>query len=1214
MLQFAKKEIQKIKKELAPWRVLIVDDEKEVHTITKSVLSNFTFEERGVEFLDAYSKREAIEILSKKDDIALVLLDVVMESDEAGLEVAKYIRDELKNSNVRIVLRTGQPGMAPEKDVIKNYDINDYKEKTELTSTKLYSTLISALRGYRDLVMIEQNKEGLTKIIEATKSLFSEKSLALFTEGVLTQLISLLKLPSNSNQTHRAYFASFENGEFSILSSIDKDQTISSDETYMIYEAIEAKKSIFKDNAYIGFYKSQNSKTIILYLDGCKNLNTIDKNLLELFSNNISIAFDNLCLNDEIVSTQSEIVKRLGEVIENRSKETAQHVERVANTSYILAKAYGLSEEEAKKIMFASPMHDIGKVAISDEILLKPGKLTKDEFEKMKEHTTIGWEILKDSQREILKTAALIAKDHHERWDGKGYPNGLKGEDISLCGRIVAVADVFDALSHKRVYKDAWPLDKVLNLFKEESGKQFEPKLVELLFDNLDLITQNGSSKPIEVGGNRYIKNMKLTSSQINEKNLENLLFPNDKTSLLIGYISPNADFEESAKKIKSFFGDSIKVILSSSAGELCNIKTGQNSNIYLDTDDGWDSIVLQSFSKDLIKDVKLFTVPLHNEDIKSGEVKKTTAQRVAQIKDEITKIDIGKRVDFKNQFLFTLIDGVSNSESFFMEALYQSKKFPCNIIGASAGGKFDFLNTYIFNDSKVIQNSALLALVEVEKDMKFGIFKTQNFAKTKHSFTVVDADPTLRYVESVKRHGSSESENIIDYLCSIYKIEPQKLESRFNRFAFGMEIDDELYIRSVSSVDLEKRRVYFYIDVEFGDELILCRRTNIAKHTEKDFSEFMKDKPSKPVAGLLNDCILRRVHFGKDIADIKSFDDIPFIGFSTFGEVMGINVNQTLTALFFFEENRESEFHSKYIDNFILHYSNFQNFFKERELKQLKSSELKKSYNRLDQLNQELEQKIVEIEESKKKLVESEKMASLGSMVAGVAHEINTPVGMALTGITHLADETKNLSKLFQEAKLSEEEFKSFLANSETINRSIQTNLTKAAELVKSFKQVSVDQSSDEDREFNLKEYIDEVLISIHNEIKKSGHNVVVDIDKDIKLHSNPGAFSQIITNFVLNSIIHAFENGDKGVMKISASTDDEYLTLIYEDNGKGLTKEQKEKIFDPFFTTKRGSGGSGLGMNIVYNIVTSKLKGDIEVESSEGEGIKFTIKIPMK
>lgn len=251
---------------------------------------------------------------------------------------------------------------------------------------------------------------------------------------------------------------------------------------------MKKKSSFFKNDRYIGFFESDDDKTILLYLEGCSNLDDTDKNLLEIFSNNIAIAFNNICLNDEIIDTQAEIVGRLGEVIENRSQEAANHVNRVAHMSYILARAYGLSEAEANKIRLASPMHDIGKVAISDEILLKPGKLTEVEFKVMKTHSKIGWQILKSSKRDILKTAALIAYEHHEKWDGNGYPRGLSGEEISLCGRITAVADVFDALTQKRVYKEAWPLDKVLELFQEERGKHFEPKLVDLLFENLQEI------------------------------------------------------------------------------------------------------------------------------------------------------------------------------------------------------------------------------------------------------------------------------------------------------------------------------------------------------------------------------------------------------------------------------------------------------------------------------------------------------------------------------------------------------------------------------------------------------------------------------------------------------------------------------------------------------------------------------------------------------
>jgi len=191
-------------------------------------------------------------------------------------------------------------------------------------------------------------------------------------------------------------------------------------------------------------------------------------------------------LNKEIEATQREIVFTMGTIAEERSKETGKHVHRVAEYSLILARLYGLSLEESLLIKDASPMHDIGKIAIPDAVLNKPGKFTDEEFEIMKAHAEMGYKMLKHSDRSILKAASILAYEHHERWDGKGYPRGLKGEEIHIYGRITAVADVFDALGSKRVYKEAWPLKKILCFFEEEKGKQFDPQLTELFLDNIE--------------------------------------------------------------------------------------------------------------------------------------------------------------------------------------------------------------------------------------------------------------------------------------------------------------------------------------------------------------------------------------------------------------------------------------------------------------------------------------------------------------------------------------------------------------------------------------------------------------------------------------------------------------------------------------------------------------------------------------------------------
>ena len=195
-------------------------------------------------------------------------------------------------------------------------------------------------------------------------------------------------------------------------------------------------------------------------------------------------------LHDELEDTQREIIYKLGEIGECRSSETGQHVKRVAEYSKLLAIKIGLDEKDVNRLFMSSPMHDIGKVGIPDSILNKNGKLDSSEWEVMKTHAQIGYEILRTSKREILQAAAIVSYTHHERWDGSGYPLGLKGEDIHIFGRITAIADVFDALTSERVYKKAWSLEEVLKLFNEEKGKHFDPNLIDVFMNNLDEILE----------------------------------------------------------------------------------------------------------------------------------------------------------------------------------------------------------------------------------------------------------------------------------------------------------------------------------------------------------------------------------------------------------------------------------------------------------------------------------------------------------------------------------------------------------------------------------------------------------------------------------------------------------------------------------------------------------------------------------------------------
>ena len=477
------------------WKILIVDDEEDVHVVTKLVLDNFVLEGKVIELMSVYSGKEAKEKLHEHPDIALVILDVVMERADAGLQLVKYIRDEMKNKVMRLVLRTGQPGQAPESRIIVEYDINDYKEKTELTAQKLLTTVISALRSYRDLMIIEKNKNGLERIIQSTPEIFRMQSMQNFATGVLMQLIAMLKLHKNSLYLRMSSFAATykKDSVLNILAATGEFEAnfegeLSSEMQNKIDGVLKEKKSMFFEDYFVLYCNSEDKYDYLIYMEGDQKISELDRRLLDIFCLNVSAAFENLKLHLEMYDTQREVFFRLAEVADTRSKEIGNHVRRVAEYAKLLGQKYGLEEKEVDMLHLAAPMHDLGKLGISDEILNKPAKLSEHEFEMIKKHSTIGYDMLSGSELTMLQAGAVIAKEHHERYDGNGYPTGLQGEEIHIFARITAIADVFDALACERVYKKAWPMDEIIAYFQENRGKQFDPILVDLLLTNFDEI------------------------------------------------------------------------------------------------------------------------------------------------------------------------------------------------------------------------------------------------------------------------------------------------------------------------------------------------------------------------------------------------------------------------------------------------------------------------------------------------------------------------------------------------------------------------------------------------------------------------------------------------------------------------------------------------------------------------------------------------------
>ncbi|MBI4792167.1 MAG: DUF3369 domain-containing protein [Deltaproteobacteria bacterium] len=478
------------------WKVLIVDDDLEVHSITTLVLKNFRYDGKKLHFLHAYSAGEARSLIMLHPDTAVILLDVVMESNDAGLAFVEFVRKVQRNSFVRIILRTGQPGQAPEEKIIVEYDINDYKEKTELSSQKLFTVMVSSLRTYRDTLIIEANRLGLRRIIDASANLFELRSLKQLASGVLTQLVSILHMDPNAivfetsgfaaTRSARQYEILAATGKFEGLTEITDGDQLPAGVFHDLQEDISRKKSLYYADRYIGYFKSEFGSETVIYCEGWNELSELNRSLIEIFCTNVHIAFDNTHLNLEIEDTQKEIIYTLGEIAEARSQETGFHVKRVSEFSRLLGVKCGLSPVQVEILRLAAPMHDVGKVAIPDKILNNPGPLSENEFSTMKNHAAIGHDMLISSSREIMKAAAIIAVEHHEKYDGTGYPAGLRGEDIHIFARITAIADVFDALCNDRVYRKAYDMSEILAYFSLQRGKHFDPALVDIFLANID--------------------------------------------------------------------------------------------------------------------------------------------------------------------------------------------------------------------------------------------------------------------------------------------------------------------------------------------------------------------------------------------------------------------------------------------------------------------------------------------------------------------------------------------------------------------------------------------------------------------------------------------------------------------------------------------------------------------------------------------------------
>lgn len=474
---------------VAPWEILIVDDEKSVHQVTQLVMSDFTFDGHPLRFTHSYSAADARERLAQPNQFALILLDVVMESEHAGLELVRHIREELGNHAVRIVLRTGQPGQAPQAYVLKTFDINDYREKTDLTHSKLSTVFYSALRAYRDLMRLERARSGLRRSIDAITHVCDSDNLRNFCSAVLEQASALLGHDGEGVCASRinAFAAARTEGGLKVLAVTPAFAGLQQDEApehlpvavrHAFIRCMREQRDHHGDAWYACYYRTREGNETFLYMAFSEAIGEEERELLAMFSANVAITYEKLLQREESAATQDATIAILGEALERRSSVAGGHVQRVGEIAAMLGRASGMPPTAVRQLQQAAPLHDIGHSGISDTLLNTPGPLDEAQWVLMRQHCEIGRAMLARSPQPVLQLAATIAYEHHERWNGGGYPRGLAGERISLAGRIAALADFVDAMVSPRCYRPAWPLSHALAQVRAESGLRFDPVLV----------------------------------------------------------------------------------------------------------------------------------------------------------------------------------------------------------------------------------------------------------------------------------------------------------------------------------------------------------------------------------------------------------------------------------------------------------------------------------------------------------------------------------------------------------------------------------------------------------------------------------------------------------------------------------------------------------------------------------------------------------------
>ncbi len=464
------------------WKILVVDDDPVIHQFFTIALKDKNFQDIPILLLHAFSKAEAVDILKNEKDIAVAFIDVVMETPNAGLELVDFTRKELNNREIRIILGTGYSKLINESQTIQEYDINYYYDKLKhdvKDPNELLGIIMLNLRNFRDIIAVKNSLYALSNIMEMRSALQKTSDYRQLFKFLLDQLMTFLSIKTES--FHLEGLVALNNTIIATTPGYSNYLNLPM-QNLPNFLTTDSKKTVSSD-----FKLSKNEKLSVMIFSEI-DLSQIEHETILAYFSSLVTTLESSILLQNLNEQQVVLITKLAEMLAIRSSETAEHVTRVAEISEIIADKIGLQDIE--KLNLAAKLHDIGKIGIPDNILNKPEKLTEEEYAIMKEHTVIGFNILKDIPLDVFSLSPVVALQHHERWDGKGYPYGLEGEQIDISAQIVSLVDVFEALTHDRIYRPGWSMQEAYEYIISNSGTQFSPEIVEIFRKSIKDIAQ----------------------------------------------------------------------------------------------------------------------------------------------------------------------------------------------------------------------------------------------------------------------------------------------------------------------------------------------------------------------------------------------------------------------------------------------------------------------------------------------------------------------------------------------------------------------------------------------------------------------------------------------------------------------------------------------------------------------------------------------------